>query len=65
MSILTLWPLVGHLNLRAYNGCSWHAQPLFVLFPVYSHASRGEAYDEGEERVECPKIMVVSSGEDR
>lgn len=49
--ILTLWPLVGDLNCRPDNGCSSHAQPLFVLFPVYSHAGRREAYDEGEERV--------------
>lgn len=64
-SVLALWLLVGHSTCRADNGCSWHAQPLFVLFPVYSHAGRGEAYDQGEERVECPKIMVVSSGGDR
>lgn len=65
-SILTssLWLLAGRSDGRTDDRCSRHTQPLLVLFPADTHAGSRKAYENGEDRVQCPRTVFVSSGED-
>ena len=53
----SLWLLIGHVDSSTNDRCSSHAQSLLIFFPAYTHASSGEAYEEGEDRVQCPRMI--------
>ena len=60
----TFWPLRKHMVRRPNHRGSSYAQPFLILFSAYSHAGCREAYEDGEDRVQCPAKIFVSSGED-
>ena len=55
--IFSLWPLIRPVDSSTNERCSSHAQPLLIFFPTYTHASSRNAYEKGEERVECPRTI--------